>query len=128
MANAQLAPISDFQPDPHCYWHAFEMSTSGVPAVWRADLNPGLVEQLTLPAADERDFGPTARTDSNGRFAFFRVIGAGKPHLYVGRLGETSSPWRPAEPTATSPGSCPRPNASCFIPDAMATMAFSRET
>lgn len=71
---------------------AFVSNRSGVPAVWRADLNQGLVEQLTLPAADERDFGPTARTDSNGRFAFFRVIGAGKPHLYVGRLGETHQP------------------------------------
>jgi TolB protein len=71
---------------------AFVSNRSGVPAVWRADLNRGLVEPLTLPAADERDYGPTARTDSGGHFAFFRIIGSGRPHLYVGRLGETHQP------------------------------------
>lgn len=71
---------------------AFVSNRSGVPAVWRANLNRGLVEQLTLPVADEADYGPTARPDSDGRFAFFRIIGSGKPHLYVGRLGETNQP------------------------------------
>ena len=71
---------------------AFVSNRSGSPAVWRADLGKGLVEQLTLPFADEADYGPTARPDSDGHFAFFRIIGAGKPHLFVGRLGETNQP------------------------------------
>jgi Tol biopolymer transport system component len=71
---------------------AFVSNQSGPPAVWRVDLGKGLLEQLTLPVADEADYGPTARPDSDGHFAFFRIVGAGKPHLYVGRLGETNQP------------------------------------
>jgi len=71
---------------------AFVSNRSGSPAIWRAHLGKGLVEQLTLPFADEADDGPTARPDSHGHFAFARVVGAGKPHLFVGRLGETNQP------------------------------------
>ena len=71
---------------------AFVSNRSGSPAVWRADLGKGLLEQLTLPFADESDHGPTARPDSDGHFAFFRIVGAGRPHLFVGRLGETNQP------------------------------------
>jgi len=71
---------------------AFVSNRAGSPAVWRADLGNGLVEQLTLPFADEADYGPTARPDSDGHFAFFRIVGAGKPHLFVGRLGEANQP------------------------------------
>ena len=69
---------------------AFVSNRSGSPGIWRAHLGKNLVEPLTLPAADEADYGPTARPDSNGRFAFFRIVGMGKPHLFVGRLGETN--------------------------------------
>ena len=69
---------------------AFVSNRSGSPAIWRAHLGKNLVEPLTLPFADEADHGPTARPDSNGRFAFSRIVGAGKPHLFVGRLGETN--------------------------------------
>ena len=69
---------------------AFVSNRSGSPAIWRAHLGKNLVEPLTLPFDDEADHGPTARPDSAGRFAFFRVVGAGKPHLFVGRLGETN--------------------------------------
>jgi len=69
---------------------AFVSNRSGSPAIWRAHLGKNLVEPLTLPAADEADYGPTARPDSDGRFAFFRIVGGGKPHLFVGRLGETN--------------------------------------
>ena len=71
---------------------AFVSNRSGPPAVWRADLGKGLLEQLTLPFADESDHAPTARPDSGGHFAFVRTVGAGKPHLLVGRLGETNQP------------------------------------
>ncbi|MEO8080772.1 MAG: hypothetical protein ABI641_09595, partial [Caldimonas sp.] len=71
---------------------AFVSNRSGSPAIWRAHLGTGLLEQLTLPAADEADYGPTARADSDGHFAYFRIIGSGKPHLFVGRLGETIQP------------------------------------
>jgi len=69
---------------------AFVSNRSGSPAIWRAHLGKSLVEPLTLPSADESDYGPTARPDSHGRFAFFRTVGAGKPHLFMGRLGETN--------------------------------------
>jgi TolB protein len=69
---------------------AFVSDRSGPPAIWRAHLGKNLVEPLTLPSADESDHGPTARPDSDGRFAFFRIVGTGKPHLFVGRLGETN--------------------------------------
>jgi len=69
---------------------AFVSNRSGSPAIWRAHLGKNLVEPLTLPFVDEADHGPTARPDSAGRFAFFRAVGAGKPHLFLGRLGETN--------------------------------------
>ena len=71
---------------------AFVSNRSGSPAIWRAHLGKALVEQLSLPFADETDGGPTARPDSAGHFAFFRIAGSGKPHLFVGRLGETNQP------------------------------------
>jgi TolB protein len=71
---------------------AFVSDRLGRPAIWLANLDRRVIEPLTQPAADEADYGPTTAPGGGGRFAFFRIIGAGRPHLYVGRLRETVQP------------------------------------
>jgi Tol biopolymer transport system component len=92
---------------------AFISNRSGSPAVWRAHLGKGIVEQLTLPFEDEADHGPTARPDSEGHFAFFRIIGAGRPHLFVGRLGETNQPLATGRLDGDQPWFMPQ--ARCLV-------------
>lgn len=82
---------------------AFVSDRSGQPAIWRAELAGGLVEPLTQPAADEADYGPTTAPNADGHFAFFRIIGSGKPHLFVGRLGETVQPLTTAANAGDQP-------------------------
>ena len=71
---------------------AFVGDRAGRPAIWLADLTRRLVEPLTQPAADEADHGPTALPTTDGHFSFFRIIGSGRPHLFVGRVGESVQP------------------------------------
>ncbi|HSC64239.1 MAG TPA: hypothetical protein VLD35_11420 [Caldimonas sp.] len=71
---------------------AFVSDRAGRPAIWLADLARRLIEPLTQPAADEADDGPTASPAMDGQFSFFRIIGSGRPHLFVGRVGEIVQP------------------------------------
>jgi TolB protein len=71
---------------------AFVSDRLGQPAIWLADLKRRFVEPLTQPAADEADYGPATLPEADGHFAFFRIIGSGRPHLYVGRLREAIQP------------------------------------
>jgi len=93
---------------------AFVSNRSGSLAIWRAHLGRKLIEPLTLPFADEADEGPTARPDSGGRFVFSRIAGAGKPHLFVGRLGETNQQLATARLNGDQPWFMPKSTQVVF--------------